>query len=268
MPVKRIISGIVLIAIAFAMIIPGGMIMAGFLMIVGLIAYRELVKCFELTGILEIVGYVGIVIYYLVMTFVSDRTYLLLVVTALVIAFMTVYVVTFPKFEAKDIMISTFCVIYAPIMFGFIYMTRELEFGFYTVWLIFICSSVCDMCAYFVGMLIGKHKMAPILSPKKSIEGAVGGVIGTIICSGLYGHFVLEPQVPGKNITVWVILISIVGAFASMIGDLAASAIKRNRNIKDYGKLIPGHGGIMDRFDSIIFTAPMIYLLTILFINR
>jgi phosphatidate cytidylyltransferase len=122
------------------------------------------------------------------------------------------------------------------------------------VWLIFLCSWGCDTCAYCVGMLIGKHKMAPVLSPKKSVEGAVGGVAGAALLGALYalatGGLVLEYA-----------LICAVGALISMVGDLAASAVKRNQNIKDYGTLIPGHGGILDRFDSVIFTAPVIYYL-------
>ena len=108
-------------------------------------------------------------------------------------------------------------------------------------------------------MLIGKHKMAPVLSPKKSIEGAAGGVAGAALLGLIYAA-----AIGGKLLEY--ALICAIGALISMVGDLAASAIKRNRNIKDYGKLIPGHGGILDRFDSVIFTAPVIYLLAIVII--
>ena len=105
--------------------------------------------------------------------------------------------------------------------------------------------------------------MSPKLSPKKSIEGAVGGVIGSALVGGLYGYFIVENVVSEQQITWIFAVIGAVGAVISQIGDLAASAIKRNHNIKDYGHLIPGHGGIMDRFDSVIFTAPMIYSLAL-----
>ena len=107
----------------------------------------------------------------------------------------------------------------------------------------------------------------PKLSPKKSIEGAIGGVLGAAIVGGLYGYFVVEPVITEQNVTWVFVLISAAGAVISQIGDLAASAIKRNHDIKDYGKLIPGHGGVMDRFDSVIFTAPMIYLLLEILLN-
>ncbi len=103
--------------------------------------------------------------------------------------------------------------------------------------------------------------MAPVLSPKKSIEGAVGGVAGAALLTALYG--MIFKQAMGITVTeVWLLAgISMAGALISMVGDLTASAIKRNYEIKDYGRLIPGHGGILDRFDSVIFTAPIIYFL-------
>ena len=151
-------------------------------------------------------------------------------------------------------MAAFFGVIYVAVMLSFIYLTRNLPDGKFLVWLIFLCSWGCDTCAYCVGMLIGKHKMAPVLSPKKSIEGAVGGVAGAALLGVIYAT-----ATHGKMAEYAVICA--VGALISMVGDLAASAIKRNQNIKDYGKLIPGHGGILDRFDSVIITAPVIYYL-------
>ena len=126
--------------------------------------------------------------------------------------------------------------------------------------LIFVSSWGNDTCAYLVGRAIGKHKMSPILSPKKSIEGLIGGIVGAgilgVVFGLIYNHFMQVVH------SVWIFaLIGAVCALPAVIGDLAASAIKRNNDIKDYGKLIPGHGGILDRFDSIIFTAPIMYYL-------
>ena len=133
--------------------------------------------------------------------------------------------------------------------------------GLYIVWLILISSWGCDTCAYCVGILIGKHKMSPVLSPKKSVEGAVGGVLGAAALGALYGWMVMDRLKEEQRLILFFALICGVGALISMVGDLAASAIKRNADIKDYGKLIPGHGGVMDRFDSVIFTAPVIYFM-------
>ena len=140
--------------------------------------------------------------------------------------------------------------------------------GIYFVGLAFSCSWLTDTFAYIVGVKFGKHKMAPVISPKKSIEGAIGGVVltaamnvlilylFTIGCKNLYDYTIFGESAMKF---IYIIPISMVLSLVSMLGDLSASVIKRNFGIKDYGKLIPGHGGIMDRFDSCIFVAPTLY---------
>ena len=148
-------------------------------------------------------------------------------------------------------------------MLSYIYQIRVLPGGIFTVWLVFICAWGCDTCAYCVGMLIGKHKMAPVLSPKKSVEGGIGGIVGAALIGILYALAINHWGSAGVSVAEFAV-IGAAGGAISQIGDLAASAIKRNYNIKDYGKLIPGHGGILDRFDSVIFTAPIIFYLAVL----
>ena len=182
----------------------------------------------------------------------KENLWMTLVITLML--FLAVYVFYFPKYDTRKITEAYFGILYVPVMLSFIYQTRMLEDGFQLVWLIFLSAWGCDTCAYCVGMLIGKHKMAPVLSPKKSVEGAVGGVVGAAALGAIYAAVTHGPIVEYA-------VICAVGALISMVGDLAASAIKRNRGIKDYGKLIPGHGGILDRFDSVIFTSPIIFYL-------
>lgn len=269
----RVISSVVLVILALATIIAGGYVLAATLLFLALVAYRELMKACKLSGengkfsVLEVIGYLGIIGYYLTMVFVENHIFLFMAVILTLIAFMFVYVFSFPKYHSEQIMSAFFCMAYAPIMLSCIYLVRSLPYGVYTVWMIFISSWICDTCAYLVGMCIGKHKLAPVLSPKKSIEGAVGGILGSALVGALYGFFVVESVVKEQQITWIFVLISALGAVISQVGDLAASAIKRNQNIKDYGKLIPGHGGVMDRFDSVIFTAPMIYFLVLILIR-
>ena len=160
-------------------------------------------------------------------------------------------------------MLAFFGLFYVGVMLSYLYQIRILQEGAFLVWLVFICSWGCDTCAYCVGMLLGKHKMAPKLSPKKSIEGAIGGVAGAALLGALYA-LAIPKLFPGAEASIWqYAVICGVGGMISQVGDLAASAIKRNYEMKDYGNLIPGHGGILDRFDSVIFTAPIIYYLAI-----
>ncbi len=267
----RLLSSVVLVAFLLATIIPGGYILAAASLFLSVVAFHELMKTMKISETkmspLEILGIVDIVAYYIVMVFTEDRTWLLFCIFAALMSFMFVYVFTFPKYNAKDIMETFFCYAYAPLMLTFVYLTRELPYGQYSVWMIFASSWGCDTCAYCVGMLLGKHKMAPRLSPKKSIEGAIGGVLGSAIIGGLFAFFVVESRMENQLVTIPFAVIAAIGAMISQVGDLAASAIKRNQDVKDYGKLIPGHGGVMDRFDSVIFTAPMIYFLTLLLIH-
>lgn len=253
----RLISGIVLVIIALATIISGSWIFFFTLLAVSLIGMRELYKVMKVSDehvtVLELVGYLGAVLYYIAMK-ADFGNYGTMAIIISMILILFVYVFGYPKYHAEQVMAAFFGVVYVAVMLSFIYLTRSLPDGKFLVWLIFLCSWGCDTCAYCVGMLIGKHKMAPVLSPKKSIEGAVGGVAGAALLGVIYAA-----ATQGKMAEY--ALICAVGALISMVGDLAASAIKRNQNIKDYGKLIPGHGGILDRFDSVIITAPVIYYL-------
>ena len=253
----RLISGIILVIIALATIISGSWILFFTLLVVSLIGMRELYKVMKVSDehitVLELVGYLGAVLYYIAMKF-DFGSYGTMAIIISMILILFVYVFGYPKYRAEQVMAAFFGVIYVAVMLSFIYLTRSLPDGKFLVWLIFLCSWGCDTCAYCVGMLIGKHKMAPVLSPKKSIEGAVGGIVGAALLGVIYAA-----ATQGKMAEY--ALICAVGALISMVGDLAASAIKRNQNIKDYGKLIPGHGGILDRFDSVIITAPVIYYL-------
>ena len=253
----RLISGIVLVIIALATIISGSWILFFTLLAVSLIGMRELYKVMKVSDehvtVLELVGYLGAVLYYMAMKADFGKYGTMAIIISMILI-LFVYVFGYPKYHAEQVMAAFFGVVYVAVMLSFIYLTRSLPDGKFLVWLIFLCSWGCDTCAYCVGMLIGKHKMAPVLSPKKSIEGAVGGVAGAALLGVIYAA-----ATQGKMAEY--ALICAVGALISMVGDLAASAIKRNQNIKDYGKLIPGHGGILDRFDSVIITAPVIYYL-------
>ena len=275
----RLLSGIILVILALALIFTGGSVLAGALFLISVIAFLELTRAtgvgihekklngLEITGVvLTLLYYIGLYIAVLgVKEYDTSVIYYTLGagIIASLLVYMFVYVFTFPKFKAVNVMTAFFEMVYAPVLLSFIYMIREgFSDGIYLVWLVFLCSWGSDTCAYCVGVLIGKHKMTPKLSPKKSVEGAVGGVVGAAVLFGLYANYVINPYSTGALQLNWIsaMCLGAVGALLSMVGDLAASAIKRDHDIKDYGKLIPGHGGIMDRFDSVIVAAPLIFL--------
>ncbi len=262
----RLLSGIVLVVAALLLIITGGDVLLIAIGIISLIGLSELYHVFQIEkSLVGIVGYLLTAAFYcdLRWNFMENNMFIL----GALGLFLFVYVFTYPKYKTEQIMAAFFGIFYVSVMLSYVYQTRIITNGAYIVWLIFLCSWGSDTCAYCVGMLIGKHKMTPKLSPKKSWEGAVGGVVGAALLTVIYG--LVFQQAMGNTMTdIWILaIICAIGAAISMVGDLAASAIKRNYDIKDYGKLIPGHGGILDRFDSVIFTAPVIYFLAVYLIK-
>lgn len=185
----RLLSGILLVAIALLTICSGSYVLFFTLLGISLIGMQELYKAMgvqqEKINLLEITGFVGAAVYYAAMLLDFERYGMMAVIFSLVMI-MFVYVFRYPVYKADQVMATFFGIIYVAVMLSFIYLTRNLPDGKFIVWLIFLCSWGCDTCAYCVGVLIGKHKMAPVLSPKKSIEGAVGGVAGAALLGGIY----------------------------------------------------------------------------------
>jgi len=128
------------------------------------------------------------------------------------------------------------------------------------VWLVYIIAFGSDTFAYFTGKLFGRTKLYPQVSPNKTIEGAIGGIVGCTIISILYFNYL------SINKLIYIIIFSICASVFSIVGDLSASKIKREFGIKDFGNLLPGHGGILDRFDSVLFVAPVVYYFVSYFI--
>lgn len=264
----RLLSGIVLVILAIAFVIAGGDVLLFVTGAISIIGMFELFRVFlfEKT-ILAGTAYLATILYYINLKLQMIQDIMIFILGYLIIL-MFIYVFAYPKYRAKQIMTSFFGLFYVAVMLSYVFCIRNLPNGLYLTFLIFICSWGCDTCAYCVGKLIGKHKMSPKLSPKKSIEGALGGVIGTALLAALYCYIFRNQMLIGTNGIIAIAVISAVAGLISMVGDLTASAIKRNYDIKDYGHLIPGHGGILDRFDSMIITAPIIYYLAVSFVVK
>ncbi|MBR2407958.1 MAG: phosphatidate cytidylyltransferase [Lachnospiraceae bacterium] len=259
--ITRLLSGIVLLAIVISTGILGGPVfwaLVTLISLIGLMEFHRMIKL-EKSGLfaVNLIACSGL---YLLLLFGKTELADLMPVVALLIL-MGIYVVRYPKFDAKDIFASFTGFVYTAVLLSFLYRIRIEENGMLLLWLVFIGTWGSDTCAYCIGCLFGKHKAFPVLSPKKSVEGCIGGMAGTALIAGIYAAC-LNRFVEGTEVSVLAfVLIGVLASVVSQIGDLAASAMKRKYEIKDYGKLIPGHGGILDRFDSIIFTAPLVYIM-------
>ena len=263
----RVRSGAILTLIAFATIIPGGIPL---LLINALISF---IGIFELLRIanahktaLAAVSYATVAAMY-TMVYLDRKDLLIPLIMICLIVLFACMVIFYPKYSANQVFMAFTSLIYVGLGLSYLYQTRmQAPNGSFIVWLIFICAWISDSGAYLTGIAIGKHKAFPKLSPKKSVEGCIGGIASSILI-GLVYKLILDLGFEIRLISYpGLIVICGVGAVISQAGDLAASAIKRNFEIKDYGHLIPGHGGIMDRFDSMIFVAPLVYYLANLFL--
>ncbi len=257
----RLISGIVLMAITIALMVNGGFPLFWVITAISVIGLFELYRAVGMEKTLPaVVGYLSsIVIDILILD--NYYEYLLMWLIASLMVLMACYVIAYPKYNSEQMTMLFFGLIYVTVMLSFVFKVRFVQNGILYVWLIFIGAWGSDTCAYCVGKLLGKHKLPSKLSPNKTIEGCLGGIIGAALIGFLFALALFK-------ITDYWWQFAVIGAISSVIsqiGDLTASAIKRNHEIKDYGNLIPGHGGILDRFDSIIFIAPIVFYLVSFF---
>ncbi len=258
----RLLSGIVLVIVLVATVGYGGNVLFSLLAVVSVIGMKELYGVVRAHNkLLGYAGYLAAAAYYGLL-FCNHMELVTMLSILFLVMIMAVYVFSYPTYHAQQVTTVFFGFFYIAVMLSYVYQTRMLPDGQVVVWLIFLSSWGCDTCAYCVGMLIGKHKMAPRLSPKKSVEGGIGGIAGAALLGVIFA-FAMNRWGGADVSPVQYAVICGAGGMISQVGDLAASAIKRNHDIKDYGKLIPGHGGILDRFDSVIFTAPVIYYLAV-----
>ncbi|MDR2648894.1 MAG: phosphatidate cytidylyltransferase [Clostridiales bacterium] len=215
------------------------------------------------------ISYIFTAFYYLLLPQVANTAYFFILITMFIISLMVVMVFFHGKVNIMDCAETLFGFFYTSFLLSFIYLIRVRNLGEYFVWLVFITAFGCDSFAYFIGRAFGRHKLAPELSPNKTIEGAVGGVAGAGLLSMLFGMLISKMfHLDDINAIIYFALVGVVGALFSTFGDLAASSVKRYTGIKDFGKIFPGHGGVLDRFDSVIFASPMIYMAILLLQNR
>lgn len=226
-----------------------------FISLMGMYEFYNAVKKKNITPISK-VGYLICIIYYISLGNKINYKFIFLLLIIVVFLLMCMSVLDL-KYNFIDISITLLGFLYPAIFFSFIVIINNLNYGNYLVWFIFISAWICDTAAYYSGKFFGKNKLCPKLSPKKTIEGSIGGIIiSTLFCT-LFGIFCLHTGVP---ISIYhYAIMGVLCSIFSQFGDLFASSIKRYSGIKDYSNLIPGHGGILDRFDSVLFSGIVVY---------
>ncbi|MCD7871749.1 MAG: phosphatidate cytidylyltransferase [Clostridiales bacterium] len=196
---------------------------------------------------------------------VPNIVYIIAVVLIFFLAMLKGY--SYTKFE--DVTVSVFASVIVPFGFSVFVRLRDMyineQFGIYLIFFALICALGTDSGAQLGGMAFGKHKMSPNISPKKTVEGAACGIIFSLILNAvafaLYNYFA-DAKIDAAGATV-LLVCSVPVSFMGMMGDLSASVLKRNFKVKDFGKIFPGHGGVMDRFDSVLFTLPVTYAMAL-----
>lgn len=252
---QRVLSAVVLIPLAVGVIHYGGWpLIVVIALLIGL-AQWEMNKMLDRLGVktIPLLGLFGAGLFLLGAVCSLQDSGLALSMSLLIWLCLTVF--RFPGFTITDAGVNFLGTVYCGWLFSLLYLLRSTgpTAGFFFLMFVLVCNWGSDTFAYFSGMALGRHRLAPLVSPKKSIEGAIGGVLGATVVA-----YVLARWAPYGSLPRYVLLgalISIVG----QLGDLAESSLKRQAGVKDSGNLIPGHGGVLDRFDSVLATAPLAY---------
>lgn len=263
----RTIGGAMMLPTIMIPLYFGGYLTLAIMLFISAVASYEYIKAFHLNHLLlRVIALIGTFAYY-GMVYFTDETYILEFLVGYLIVLLIIYAIKYPKYYFKDIGVLFMGFFYTNVMFSYMLLVRQTDNGIWYVWLILVIPFMSDIFAYLFGRWLGKHKLTPKLSPNKTVEGAVAGVIGGIVGAIGYGFVMYLLGADNMlNYLPHLTALGVLGAVFGQIGDLVASGIKRTNDIKDFGNLIPGHGGILDRFDSIVLVAPTVfYLITTFF---
>lgn len=192
-----------------------------------------------------------------------DRTLGSAIVLVCLAALLCEMLAAHTQLKFRSVCVALFAALAIPYLLGALIRIRCMENGKFLILTAFILTMLPDSGAYFVGRALGKHKLAPVISPKKTVEGAIGGVLAGVVGMMLFA-LILQLAFDFKVNYLYAAVYGVLGSLGSILGDLAFSVIKRQAGIKDYGSLLPGHGGILDRFDSTMVVAPLVELLLLL----
>lgn len=252
--INRTISGVLMLIISFLCLWLKGYALMGYTMAITVLCLIELFRTFKLNDIL--ISCVSI-LFSLAMVYsigISNKD-LILTLFSLYFLIVSIYYLFFNKINIENLGKLLFSFIYISVPMGVFLRLGETNL----IWAIFFISWGTDTFAYLFGIVFGKHKLYPSISPKKTVEGSLGGIFGSLILLILFNYFVLNYNI------IFVICSGILLSIVAQLGDLFASKIKREMGIKDFSDIIKGHGGFLDRFDSIIFVTPLVYIVFYVF---
>lgn len=203
-------------------------------------------------------------LFLLAILLVYDKEYASFFYYTIVLISIFIIVLTYPRYNINDVSISIFAALYIAFLMHYAIKISYLPEAFFIILLVFLISWSSDTGGYFFGKYLGQKKLAPQLSPKKTWAGALGGILLTIISTLMFFYI----WGMGNNLLIYIIIFSIVASIAAQIGDLFVSSMKRYFQVKDTGNIIPGHGGVLDRFDSFILVVPLVYYFFIFIIYK
>ena len=252
---SRVISGVLGAILLIAVVLSGVWPLRIGVALVSMLMVYELFRAVKLEGFL-LVPSMGIAA--VLSLGIIPPQYFEVAVSLFLLVVMTSLLLQHKTMHISDAALIFLCTLFIGSFMGCITKIRLLPQGSYWIWLVFIGAWVSDVCAYFTGRFFGKRKLIPAVSPKKTVAGAIGGAVGAAI-----GFLIFSAVFKAQLGNIHVFVTGAAGLFVSacgQVGDLVASVIKRQHGIKDYGKIMPGHGGAMDRFDSVLFVAPAIYI--------
>ena len=262
----RIISAIIGIILLGYIINTGGWVFYASISLLNVCALYELRNAFGKKNI-HISFYISSVLAVVLLYFASLNsfdfvvTYLFLILL-LMLEFLY-NIINSEHNHLKNMVFSVFSFVYTSFLFMSIILVRNLNIGIKLTWWIFVTTWACDTGAFFIGLTMGKTPLAPTVSPKKTLEGSIGGALSSVVVSVLYARLFLS-----EVGTLYAMLLGLCIGIVAQIGDLSASLIKRYCQIKDYSNIIPGHGGILDRFDSLLFSFPAAYIFIKLLLQK
>lgn len=268
---KRVISAIVFVLIWIAiLVIDNRMFDTLFVISISVLAMYEYIRAFKGIGYKPIswISYLGCLSIIFCSGIISKEYSIMLIKILLPLSLIGAFsyiIFTSVKRTMRDLEITLLGLLYIPFTFAFMKLILGLQYGRFYILFVFCGAFISDTFAYLIGSKFGKTKLAPDISPNKTVEGSIGGIVGVLIAFTILafvGKYSLNINV---NIVYW-LFVALVASVAGQFGDLTASSIKRHCKIKDFGNIMPGHGGVLDRFDSLMFVAPIVYIFIKLYI--